>query len=155
VKSWIEGDSIHGITPKQLPGLVIKSDTVVNAVERRIYAQQEAERGLSLGTQNVLGTLAGTGQPPMEELRSSVQGPGVIDAPGGHIGFISSDDICGGASLTEKAAINPSDALAETANLVELMADENNGAASAGNVSHFPETFALEFDVSDSEDFVN
>src|SRR4029077_17327287 len=35
------------------------------------------------------------------------------------------------------------------------MADEDDGAATFGDVLHFPEAFFLEFEVTDREDFVN
>src|SRR5437660_11696241 len=61
----------------------------------------------------------------------------------------------GGAVLAYAAVVNPQDALAEAANLVELMGDEDNGAAGAGDVAHSAEAFFLKVDVADGEDFVD
>src|SRR5207248_7624159 len=61
----------------------------------------------------------------------------------------------GGAVLADAAVVNPQDALAEAANLVELMGDEDNGAAGAGDVAHSAEAFFLKVDVADGEDFVD
>ena len=53
------------------------------------------------------------------------------------------------------AVIDPDDAVAEAANLIELVGDEDDGAAGAGDVAHFAEAFFLEVDVADGEDFVD
>src|SRR6266404_2967211 len=45
--------------------------------------------------------------------------------------------------------------MAEAANLVELMGDEDDGATGAGDVAHFTEAFLLEIDVADGEDFID
>src|SRR5713226_5682063 len=45
--------------------------------------------------------------------------------------------------------------MAEAANLIELMADEDNRAAAAGHVAHFAEALFLEVDVADGEDFIH
>src|SRR5207302_739101 len=86
--------------------------------------------------------------PPLKEVRAATEGP-LLDEHfgGGHFAFIRADDFRGGTSFTRCAPIEPNDALTEAANLVQLMADQNNRAAGAGNVSHFSETFALKFDV--------
>src|SRR5262245_2966898 len=57
----------------------------------------------------------------------------------GHGGFVGGDDFVGGTVLADVAVVNPDDAMAEAANLVELMGDEDDGAAGAGNVAHFAE----------------
>jgi len=45
--------------------------------------------------------------------------------------------------------------VAEAANLIELMRDEDDGAAGAGDIAHFAEAFFLEVDVADGEDFID
>ena len=50
----------------------------------------------------------------------------------------------GGAVLADGGGVNPDDAMAEAANLVELVADENDGAAGACDVTHFAKAFLLE-----------
>jgi len=55
----------------------------------------------------------------------------------------------------DRTCVDPQDTLAEAANLVELMANEDHGAASSGHVAHFAEAFLLKIDVTDSEDFID
>src|SRR5690349_11795601 len=61
----------------------------------------------------------------------------------------------GGAVLADGSGVNPDDAVAKTANLIELMGDKDDGAAGASDIAHFAETFFLEIDVADGEDFVH
>jgi hypothetical protein len=53
------------------------------------------------------------------------------------------------------ASVDPEDAVAEAANLIELMSDKDDGAAGAGDIAHFAEAFFLEIDVADGEDFID
>src|SRR2546430_9090233 len=64
--------------------------------------------------------------------------------PAGHGGFVGGDDFVSGAVLADGAAVDPEDALAEAANLTELMGDEDHGAAGAGDVAHLAEALFLE-----------
>src|SRR5208283_1324104 len=73
----------------------------------------------------------------------------------GHGGFVRGNDFVGGAILAHGAGIDPDNALAKAADLVELVADEDDGAAGAGHVTHFAEALFLEVDVADGEDFIN
>src|SRR5258707_12153501 len=73
----------------------------------------------------------------------------------GHSGFVGGDHFVSGAVLAKAAVVDPDDAVAEAANLIELMRDEDDGAAGAGDVAHFAETFFLEIDVADGEDFID
>ena len=43
----------------------------------------------------------------------------------------------------------------QATNLVELVADQNDGAAGARDVTHFAQAFFLELDVADGQDFVD
>src|SRR6516225_1651928 len=79
---------------------------------------------------------------------------GVVFAAG-HGGFVSRDDFVGVAFLADAAVVDPDDPLAEAANLVELMGDEDDGVAGAGHVAHFAQALFLEVDVANGEDFVN
>src|SRR6266852_7078798 len=72
-----------------------------------------------------------------------------------HGGFIGRDDFVRVAGPTDLSIIDPDDAIAQPANLVELMADEDDGAAGAGDVAHFAEAFLLEVDITDGEDFIH
>src|SRR5215471_17775446 len=73
----------------------------------------------------------------------------------GHSGFVGRSNFVCRAVLTDGAAVNPKDALTEASNLIELVGDEDDGAASAGDVAHFAEAFFLEVDVADCENFVD
>src|SRR5262249_275029 len=78
-----------------------------------------------------------------------------VRLPSGHGGFVGGDDFVGGAVLADAAVIDPKNAVAEAANLVELMGDEDDGAAGAGDVAHFAEALFLEVYIADGEDFVD
>src|SRR5437867_12446124 len=72
-----------------------------------------------------------------------------------HGGFVGRDYFVGGAVLADAAVINPDDTLAEAADLVELMGNEDNGAAGAGDVAHSTQAFFLEVDIADREHLVD
>src|SRR5215472_3310926 len=73
----------------------------------------------------------------------------------GHGGFVGGGDLVSGAVLADLAAVDPDDALAETANLVELVGNEDDGAAGAGDVAHSAETFFLEVYIANREYFID
>src|SRR5260370_39494510 len=60
----------------------------------------------------------------------------------------------GGTVLANGGGINPHDAVTKATNLVELMGDQDDGAAGAGNVAHLAQALFLEIDVADGEDFI-
>src|SRR6266481_3204679 len=94
--------------------------------------------------------------PPLKEVGDATQWTILNERiGGGHCTFVGTDDFRGRTSFTHCAPVEPNDTLTEAANLVELMADKNNGVASARYVSHFPEALALKFDVADGEDFIH
>ena len=64
--------------------------------------------------------------------------------PFAHCGFVGGDDFVGGAVLADVAVVDPDDTVAEAANLVELMGDEDDGATRAGHVAHLAQAFFLE-----------
>src|SRR4029077_8856910 len=49
---------------------------------------------------------------------------------------------------------DPHHSVTEAANLIELVGDENDGAAGASNVAHLAEAFFLEVYITDSKDFI-
>src|SRR5258708_5396339 len=61
----------------------------------------------------------------------------------------------GGAVVGEGGGVNADDAVGPAAKLIELVGDQDDGAAGASDVAHLAEGFLLEFDVADSEDFVD
>ena len=73
----------------------------------------------------------------------------------GHGRFVGRNDFVGVAVFADLAIIDPDDAMTEAANLIKLVADEDDGAAGTGDVAHFAETFFLEIDVADGEDFID
>src|SRR5271168_2398029 len=72
-----------------------------------------------------------------------------------HGGLVGGNNFVGIAVLADLAVVDPDDAVAEAADLVELMGDEDHGAAGAGDVAHFAEAFFLEIYVADGQDFVD
>src|SRR6266568_2906748 len=73
----------------------------------------------------------------------------------GHGGFVGGGNFVGGAVLAHGGSVYPEDAMAESADLIELVADQDDGAASAGNVPHFPQAFLLEIDVADGQHLIH
>src|SRR6266566_1797602 len=78
----------------------------------------------------------------------------VLFSPG-HGGFVGRSDLVSRAVLADVTRVDPEDALAEAANLIELMGDEDDGATGAGNVPHLAQAFFLEIDVAYGENFVD
>src|SRR5260370_958763 len=78
-----------------------------------------------------------------------------VGVSGGHGRFVGGDDFMGGAVLANGGGVNPDDAMAEAADLIELMGDEDDGAAGAGDVTHFAHALLLKTDVADGEDFID
>ena len=60
-----------------------------------------------------------------------------------------------GAVLPDQARVDPDDAMAESSNLIELVADQDDGAAGAGHVAHLAQAFLLEIDVANGEHLVH
>src|SRR6266436_2463145 len=56
---------------------------------------------------------------------------------------------------TNLARVNPNPAVRETANLIELMRDEDDRASCAGDIAHLAEAFFLEIYVPDGQDFID
>src|SRR5258708_23997026 len=56
---------------------------------------------------------------------------------------------------TNLARVNPNPAVGETANLIELMRDEDHCASCAGDIAHLAEAFFLEIHVADGQDFID
>src|ERR1700674_2835185 len=95
---------------------------------------------------------------PAEEAASgggAARGFVTVTVSAGHGSFVGADDFVCGACAASLSIVDPHDALAESANLIELVRDEDDGAARAGNVAHLAEAFFLEVDVADGEDFIN
>src|SRR5260370_41462229 len=80
---------------------------------------------------------------------------GAIAVATGHSGFVSGDDFVSGAVVAHGTGVDPHNAVAEAANLVELMGDEDDGAARAGDVAPLAEAFLLEVDTADGECFLD
>src|SRR5881398_968769 len=98
------------------------------------------------------------GEFPLQELSFGVGTAGFPETgaiTAGHGGFVGGDDFVGGAVLADVAVVDPDDAAAEAANLIELMGDEDDGAAGAGHVAHFAEAFFLEVYIAHGQDFVD
>ena len=72
-----------------------------------------------------------------------------------HRGFVRGHDFVGGAVLADAAIVDPDDAVAQAADLIELMGDEDDGAAGAGDVAHFAKTLFLEIDIAHGQDLIH
>src|ERR1700682_2651310 len=72
---------------------------------------------------------------------------GTIALTPGHRGFVCRYHVVRIAVLPDTAGVNPHDAMAEAANLIELMGDEDDGTAGASDVAHFAQALFLEIDV--------
>src|SRR5215467_3813909 len=73
----------------------------------------------------------------------------------GHGGFVGGDDFVRGAVAADVPVVDPYDALAEAANLVELMGDKDDRAAGAGDIAHFAEALFLKVYIAHGQDFIN
>src|SRR5581483_6608707 len=69
--------------------------------------------------------------------------------------FVSSHDLGGRSKFSNLAEVHPQHFVTEPANLVHLMADQNDGAAALGDFFHLAQTFLLEFQVTHCQDLVN
>src|SRR5260221_8567 len=74
---------------------------------------------------------------------------------GGHGTLISCHNLLRLPVHAHLTSVDPDDAVAEAANLIELMANEDDGAAGAGHVAHFAQAFFLKIDVADGQDFIH
>ena len=94
---------------------------------------------------------------PTEKAGFGIAGAGLVccASTAGHFGFVGGGDLVGIAVEADGAGIDPDGAVAQAADLVELVGDEDDGAALAGDIAHFAETFFLEIDIADGEDFVD
>jgi hypothetical protein len=143
--------------PKQLSLRVVKSDAVFGPRNRggegnpKVDCHRSQSRN-SVGLDSIV-----LGNVPTEELclltREALQPLSAFVA--GHGGFVGGDYFVGGTVLADLAVVDPDYAVAEAADLVELVRDEDDGAAGAGDVAHFAEALFLEVDVADGEDFVD
>ena len=74
---------------------------------------------------------------------------------GKHGGFVGRDDFMRGAVLADGGGVNPHDAMAEAADLVELVRDQDHRAPRTRYVAHFPQAFLLKIDVAHGENFIH
>src|SRR5262249_8463772 len=81
--------------------------------------------------------------------------PGDVLLSASHGGFVGGDNLVSGAVLADVAVVDPDDAIAEAANLVELMGDEDDSAASACDVAHFAEALFLEIYIAYGQNLVD
>src|SRR5580658_1144525 len=72
-----------------------------------------------------------------------------------HCALVSSNDFRSRTRLPDLAAVQPVDALAKPANLVHLVAYEDDRASALRNFLHLAETFLLKFEVADGEHFID
>src|SRR5258706_11850727 len=72
-----------------------------------------------------------------------------------HCRLVSAYYLCRIPIPSNCPVVNPNDAMGEAANLIELMAYEDDGAAGASDVAHFAEAFFLEVDVAHRPDFIH
>src|SRR5438128_3345039 len=72
-----------------------------------------------------------------------------------HRSFVSVYDFRRSSILSNRTVVNPEYAIAEASDLVHLMSDKDDGPTGFGYVAHLAETFLLEIDVPDGQNFVH
>jgi hypothetical protein len=128
---------------------------MVNTLQECIDSEKKTHRHLGVRRHDVIRTAVRTAEFPAEELCPPVCVLHFLQIARGHRAFIGADDFGRWARAAQSAAIEPDDAMTEASNLVELVADKNDGATCTGCVVHLPETLFLELDVTHSQDLVN
>jgi hypothetical protein len=137
---------------------IIKGDTVVPHAERRVKPNGECYGGGTKGGEDVRLIAARLDDFPAEEATAggwAARRLVTITVASSHGSFVGADDLVCGACAASLPLVDPNDALTEAANLIELMGDEDDGAAGAGNVAHLAKAFFLEINVADGEDLIN
>src|SRR6266700_8348321 len=138
--------------------MIIKSDSVMAVTDGLVEVERKFYIDLTEGGEDVAVAAARLGNLPLKEAAFGVgcANTGMaIRVAAGHGGFVGGDDFVSGAVLSDGGGVDPDDAVAEAADLIELMADQDDGAAGAGHVSHFAQALLLEIDVADGEDFID
>src|SRR5579863_7436874 len=69
--------------------------------------------------------------------------------------FIATDHLQHRTGRSNSPSIDPNTLIAQTPNLVHLMADEDNRASTVRNLLHFAETLFLKLDISHCQHFIN
>src|SRR4029077_12472938 len=77
-----------------------------------------------------------------------------VPPAGGECGFVFAENYAGRSGFVDLAIFQPEDALAEAANLIHLVADENDRPSAFRDILHLAQTFFLELEVADSEYFI-
>src|SRR5208283_5284925 len=138
--------------------MVVKSDAVMPLAQRLPNINNEPDRHGAELAEGVRVVGSRLDDFPGKEVSFGVRGACLLRAlilAASHGGFISRDDFVGVTDFADHAGIDPDYAVAKPADLIELMADENDGAAGAGHITHFAEALFLEVDVADGEDVIH
>src|ERR1700693_395083 len=130
----------------------------MNVMDRGKNFKPETYGHFSDGIDGMQRRSVGTGHTPGEEtcLRRLDRVAGFRRTIAGtHGGFVGANYFGGGACLAEDAVVYPDGAVAEAADLVELVADQDDGTAGVGHFAHFAQTLFLELDIADGEHFID
>jgi len=140
--------------PYQLAVVIEQSDSVATSSDGLAKCQNEFDGHRSQIVQGMGFLSRGSNDFPLEEATLGCRSTLLlvpIAVAASHGEFIAGDNFLGGAGLADGGGVNPDDAMAEAANLIELVGDEDDGATGACDVTHFAEAFFLEVNVTDGE----
>jgi len=158
IQSHLELHIVRGPRPHQEPIIIEKGAAVMAFVNRCENFNRELNCGGGQLGKGVGIAAAWLEDSPIDEAgfaAGAAVASGTVAVAAGHGGFVRGDDFVGGAVEANGAVVDPEDTVAEAANLIELMGNEDDGAAGAGDVAHFAEAFLLEVEVADGENLID
>jgi len=147
-----------GPRPNQLTVRTEKSDAVMAIVDGLVDFDGKFDGYGAQGSERPRISVSGVSEFPVYEAALGICGSRFGIGAGiaaGHSGFVGADDRVRFAVLADLAVVDPDYAVAEAADLVELVGDENDGTAGASDVAHFAEAFFLEIYIAHRQDLVD
>lgn len=149
---------VGGTRPDQLAILIEQRDTVMASANRlaNFHSEVYAGRAESVQDVRILAAALLNNFPFHEAALGGDAGKlRSLGFTASHGGFVGGGDFVGVAVEADLAVVDPDDAVTETPDLIELMGDEDDGAALASNLAHFAEAFFLEVYIAHRQDLIN
>ena len=107
METRLQGHSIQGISPQQMPLLVIEGDPMMNTAQRLPHAQQKTNRGFTVRRQDVLRSSVFASEIPAQKLGGALCRANIFYTARSHILFISTDHFRRGASAPQFSTLQP------------------------------------------------
>src|SRR5215470_11331786 len=156
--TWFELEVVCCPAPDHLTVMIKKCDSVDGMAKAFPILDDELDNRWADLRKEVRVVVPGLNDSPAQEATLCARiAPlfGIVVRSASHGGLIGGHHFMGVSILPRLPRVNPNDAMAKTANLVQLVAHENYGAPAARHVSHLAQAFLLEIDVSHSKYFVD